>query len=207
MKTDDLIGLLAQDLAVAPRTPRAQLLRWLPLALLAAAAAYLFAFGIRPDAATWPAMSGTAMKWSLGGLAAVVGGAAAVRLSRPEAGARGPLLALGLLAGLAAALLAAGSLAHEPLPFRASAFKCLVSVPVMAALPLAAFLAALRTGAVTKPALAGAFAGLGAAGLAILAYALHCTEDSAMFVGTWYVAAALLCAAIGAYAGARALRW
>jgi hypothetical protein len=207
MRTDQLIGLMAQDLAVLPSRPFAVLRRWLPPALLAAAVAFLLVFGVRPDVMKLSTISATAMKWGVGLLAVGVGALAALHLSRPEAGVRGPLMALGLVAAAVVALLAAGSLLGEPTPFRASAVKCLLSVPAMAALPLAAFLLALRSGAVTQPALAGGFAGLGAAGLAIVAYALHCTEDSALFVGTWYVAATLLTAAVGAYAGARTLRW
>jgi hypothetical protein len=145
------------------------------------------------------------MKWSLGFVAAAVGGFAALRLARPEADARAPLLALSALPAAAALLLLSGG--DNPLGSPAAVLKCLIAVPLTAALPLAALFMALRNGAVTRPALAGAFAGLAAAGLAILAYALHCTEDGARFVGTWYVAATALTAGIGAALGPRVLRW
>ena len=76
------------------------------------------------------------------------------------------------------------------------------------ALPLlAAALFGLRHGAPTRPALAGALAGLLSAGLAATLYASHCTDDSPLFVATWYTIAAVLVAAIGALAGPRVLRF
>ena len=51
---------------------------------------------------------------------------------------------------------------------------------------LAAALIGLRHGAPTRPAVAGAIAGLLSAGLAATLYASHCTDDSPLFVATWY---------------------
>jgi hypothetical protein len=38
-------------------------------------------------------------------------------------------------------------------------------------------------------------------------YAAHCSDDSPLFVATWYTLATALVAAIGALAGARFLRF
>ena len=51
------------------------------------------------------------------------------------------------------------------------------------------------------PALAGAIAGMLSAGLAATLYASHCTDDSPLFVATWYTIATALVTAIGALAG------
>ena len=76
------------------------------------------------------------------------------------------------------------------------------------ALPLlVAALLGLRHGAPTRPAVAGAIAGLLSAGLAATLYASHCTDDLPLFVATWYTIAAALVAAIGALAGPRVLRF
>jgi hypothetical protein len=72
---------------------------------------------------------------------------------------------------------------------------------------LAAALIGLRHGAPSRPAVAGALAGLSSAGLAATLYAAHCTDDSPLFVATWYTTAAALVAAIGALAGSRVLRF
>jgi len=45
------------------------------------------------------------------------------------------------------------------------------------------------------------------AGLAATLYAAHCTDDSPMFVATWYSLAAVIVAAIGAFAGSRVLKF
>jgi hypothetical protein len=65
----------------------------------------------------------------------------------------------------------------------------------------------LRRGAPSNPALAGALAGLLSAGLAATLYAAHCTDDSPLFVATWYTLATAAVAGIGALAGARLLRY
>src|SRR5258706_14459935 len=83
---------------------------------------------------------------------------------------------------------------------------CMTAIPLMSLPLLVAALIGLRHGAPTRPAVAGAIAGLLSAGLAATLYASHCTDDSPLFVATWYtIAPALLCA-IGALAGSSGLR-
>jgi hypothetical protein len=72
---------------------------------------------------------------------------------------------------------------------------------------LAGLIYVSRHGAPERPALAGALAGILSAGLAATLYATHCTDDSPLFVITWYSIAVGLMAAIGALAGSRFLRW
>jgi hypothetical protein len=72
---------------------------------------------------------------------------------------------------------------------------------------LAGALFGLRHGAPTRPAVAGAIAGMLSAGFAATLYASHCTDDSPLFVATWYTVATALVAAIGALAGSRLLRF
>jgi hypothetical protein len=54
---------------------------------------------------------------------------------------------------------------------------------------------------------AGAVAGLLSAGLAATLYASHCTDDSPLFVATWYTISTALVTAIGALVGPRVLRF
>jgi hypothetical protein len=84
---------------------------------------------------------------------------------------------------------------------------CLTLIPALAALPLAASLFALRNGATTAPAMSGALAGLGSAGLAILGYGLFCNEDTPLFIATWYSLAAVITGLVGAILGLRMLKW
>jgi hypothetical protein len=88
-----------------------------------------------------------------------------------------------------------------------NAVICLTMIPLLSLAPLAALLAALRSAAPASPVLAGAAAGLLAAAGGATLYALHCFDDSPLFVVTWYTLAAIPVVAIGALAGHRLLRW
>ena len=63
---------------------------------------------------------------------------------------------------------------------------CMTAIPLLSLPLLAAALVGLRHGAPARPAVAGAIAGLLSAGLAATLYASHCTDDSPLFVATWY---------------------
>ena len=78
---------------------------------------------------------------------------------------------------------------------------CLVAIPVFSLPLLAAALFGLRHGAPARPALAGALAGLLSAGLAATLYAAHCTDNSPLFVATWYTLATALVTAVGRAGG------
>ena len=84
---------------------------------------------------------------------------------------------------------------------------CMTAIPLISLPLLAAALLGLRHGAPARPAMAGAIAGLLSAGLAATLYAAHCTDDSPLFVATWYTIATALMAALGALAGSRVLRF
>ncbi|OWK25970.1 hypothetical protein AJ87_46685 [Rhizobium yanglingense] len=86
-------------------------------------------------------------------------------------------------------------------------YVCLTFIPLIGLGPLAVFLAALRHGAPTRPRLAGAVAGLLAGGIAATFYAAHCTDDSPLFVATWYSIAIAGLAALGTVLGRRVARW
>jgi hypothetical protein len=88
-----------------------------------------------------------------------------------------------------------------------NSMACLIYIPLIGIGPLAIFLLALRHGAPTRPALAGAIAGLAAGGIAATFYAAQCTDDSPLFVATWYTIAIAGLALIGAAAAERFARW
>ena len=54
---------------------------------------------------------------------------------------------------------------------------------------------------IVDPALSGALAGASAAGIAATFYASNCTDDSPLFVATWYPSATLIVVSVGAVAG------
>lgn len=211
MRTDDLINLLAQDLRTPARNAGATLRRWLPLAALAAGGGFLAVMGVRADLAA-EGLEPTAMKLALGGLLAIGAAIGASKLARPEVETAATLKWLAAAGVFIAVVIAADLLIQgvEQWPIRLlgkSVLPCLTLIPAIAAAPLAAAILALRHGATTAPAASGALAGLASAGLAIVAYGLFCTEDSPLFVMTWYTLAAGLVGLAGAALGRMALRW
>jgi hypothetical protein len=84
---------------------------------------------------------------------------------------------------------------------------CLLAIPALSIPTLAALLYVLRDSAPSNPALAGAVAGLVSAGVAATYYASNCTDDSPMFVATWYTLAVAMVTVAGALIGGRLLRW
>jgi hypothetical protein len=84
---------------------------------------------------------------------------------------------------------------------------CVTTIIVVSLPPLAVLLCVMRTGAPTRPALAGAIAGMLSGALGAGAYALACTNDAGLFVALWYPLAILATAALGAAIGRRVLAW
>ena len=84
---------------------------------------------------------------------------------------------------------------------------CLIAVPLYALVPLTVLYGLARHGAPVDGRVTGACAGLASAGLATLAYSLHCPDDTAPFLATWYTIAIATVTALGAVAFPRLLRW
>jgi hypothetical protein len=135
-----------------------------------------------------------------------------LHLSRPEASLRGFVWLLAIPAGLLVAGISGEMMMPQRLPMMtrlvgSNSKVCLTAVPLLALPLLAASLIGLRHGAPTKPALAGAMAGVLSSGLAATLYASNCTDDSPLFVATWYTLATIIVAAIGAAVGSKVLRF
>jgi hypothetical protein len=210
MRTEELIRTLALDagpVRMRPLAPR----------LLAAAAAVAalwlagLAIGYGPPGqsahAGWFWMKGA---YSL--LLAAAGLIATARLARPG-GRVGAVAWLGL-ATVAWLLMMAG---HETLGTPSGQMArlwlgqswnvCPARILVIAAPLYAAVLWAMRRTAPTRPALAGAAAGLFAGAVAAAIYGLYCQETAAAFVVAWYSLGIAACAALGALIGRYLLRW
>lgn len=212
METDQLIRTLAADNAHRARPVGFVL----ALALLSAApvsvAMFFAGLGVRPDVMAAMHNPFFDLKFAVTLTLAISAIAAALHLSRPETSLHGRAWLLVIPAGL----LVAGASGEMMLPQRlpmmtrlvgANSELCLVAIPLMSLPLLAAALIGLRHGAPTRPAVTGAIAGLASAGLAATLYASHCTDDSPLFVATWYSIGTALVAAIGALAGSRVLRF
>jgi hypothetical protein len=212
VETDQLIRTLAAD-----NTERSRPVGFvLALALVAAAPVSVVMFfatlGVRPDVMTAMHNPFFDLKFAVTLALAISAIAISLHLSRPEALLRGWALLLLVPAGLLAAGIGGEMMMPQRLPMMtrlvgSNSRACMTAIPLMSLPLLAGALYGLRHGAPTRPAVAGAIAGLLSAGLAATLYASHCTDDSPLFVMTWYSIAAALVTAIGALVGSRVLRF
>lgn len=209
MKTDDLIAALAND-----RPPAIDLDRRLALGLLAglstAAVFFFAALGVRKDIALALTTWRFELKIAIVLAGAVLAISACRKVMRPEPTGGPRILWLLPLALAAAVMLEAAALPPEQWTaslIGTNAWVCLTAIPALAILPLAAILAVMRGGAPALPAAAGALAGLAAAAVAATLYGLHCSDDSPLFVATWYTLASIPVIGVGAVLGHWLLRW
>lgn len=211
METDRLIRMLAAD-GATPATPMARV--WM-LAIFAAAVLAGIAFfawlGPRPDIVAAAATPRFLFKFVATLALFSTALASLVSLARPGAPARPVLFLLFAPALLSVAVAVETMLVPaDQLGARwvgSNAALCMTFIPLIGLGPLVAFLLALRHGAPTRPTLAGAVAGLVAGGLAATFYAAHCTDDSPLFVATWYSLAVAILGLAGAAVGRIWLRW
>jgi hypothetical protein len=212
MDTDQLIRTLAADNASPARPVGAALAIALLLAAPITIVGFFAVLGFRPDIDTAIYNPFFDLKFvvtlSLAAAAIVVG----LHLSRPEASLRGWLwlllipLAL-LVCGIAGEMMMPQSRPWLVRLIGKNSRVCMTAIPVLSMPLLVAALIGLRHGAPARPALTGAVAGMLSAGFAATLYASQCTDDSPLFVITWYSLATALVAAIGALAGSRLLRF
>jgi hypothetical protein len=210
MKTDDLIRVLVADLPNRGETVRGTLRTALPVGLAFAVLLLVAVIGLRPGlAGLWPVILPKLLVTLALALAALP---LALRLTAPEPQPARLfawlLLPVLVLVGLIALEItrdgAAGLVARA---IGQNSLYCLVFVPLLSLGPLAALVLTARQGAVTAPERAGLLAGLAAAGMGASLYALHCTDDSLLFVALWYSLGALLTAGLGTLAFRWAVRW
>jgi len=212
METDQLIRTLAADNAQRER-PVGFVLAMALLAAAPVSVAMLFAgLGVRPDFMTAMRNPFFDLKFVVTLALAIPAIAFSLHLSRPEASLRGWKWLLLIPVGLLLAGIASEMMMPQRLPMMTrlvgnNSRLCMTAIPLMSLPLLVAALIGLRHGAPTRPAVAGAIAGLLSAGLAATLYASHCTDDSPLFVATWYTIATALVTAIGALAGSRVLRF
>jgi hypothetical protein len=212
METDQLIRMLAADSAHRARPVGLVLAMALLVAAPVSVAMFFMGLGVRPDMMSAMHNPFFDLKFAVALGLALSAITVSLHLSRPEASLRGWGWLLLIPAGLLVGGLAAEMMLPQRLPMMtrlmgSNSRVCLTAIPVISLPLLAAALIGLRHGAPTRPAITGAIAGLASAGLAATLYAAHCTDDSPMFVATWYTIATALVAGIGAVLGAKVLRF
>src|ERR1700722_12209353 len=211
MLTETLFDALAADRVVPWKLEQS-----IRLALIAgniiAGITFFAGIGFRPDIVFAMGTTRFLVKFAVTLPLAFAATATMLRAAQPGAsfGVRGWALALSPIILMSAVLI---ELVTVPPPLWGSrmigthAQNCLTLIPLLSLGPLACFLLALRKGASTRPGLAGAIAGLAASGIAATFYATNCTDDSALFVMTWYPMATLIVTTAGFLVGRKLLRW
>lgn len=212
MDTNELIETLVAD----RRPPKASLSSaWsgaAGLAIAFAGAVFFVTLGLRPDIAAAAETPRFLFKFVVTITLAVSAFGLARALSQPGEHWRRllPYLAAApalMLIAVAVELLLLPSDAWAGRMIGTNSMICLTYIPLIGIGPLAIFMFALRHGAPTKPPLAGAVAGLLAGGIAATFYAAQCTDDSPLFVATWYTIAIAGLALLGGAVADRFARW
>jgi hypothetical protein len=210
MKTEDLITALSRDARRAGPSVHGRLALALGIGAVVAFALLVASIGIRPDIASASRTMLFDLKMLLVATLAIAAVALVRAAARPEADLPKAVLAVPLLLVLFGIGHEVATQLPSALPGRLVGKNwgvCLVAIPLLGALPLAAILTAMSASAPRNATLAGALSGLAAGAIAATAYGLHCTDDSPLFVATWYSIAIAMLAAAGAAVGRRVLVW
>lgn len=211
MQTDELIKLMSADterpvnLSMAIRIA-------LVVGALVAGSAFFAVLGFRHDIHQAVETVRFLFKFVITISLATAGAAMVTRLVRPgvEIGAwRWLLVLVPVLLGLAVIT----ELAVTPSSLWATkligtnALHCLTIIPILSIAPMTCLMIAMRHGAPGNPGMAGIVAALASTGIAATFYASNCTDDSPLFVATWYPLATAIVATAGFFVGRRVLRW
>jgi hypothetical protein len=210
VKTDDLIERLVKDLD--PWLFRSILAGAVAGGIIIAATVFFVEIGFRPDIFEALNSNRFLFKFVVTVSLAVTAIWVTLGVGRPG----GSLAHRGLALAIAPALLTCAAVVEllvlpegqwMPRLVGHNARFCLTLIPLLSIGPLACLLAALREGGPSSPGPAGAVAGLAASGIAATFYAANCSDDSALFVITWYPIATLIVTTAGYLIGRKLLRW
>lgn len=211
MKTENLAAALARGAGAQRRGGvERRIIVGAAVGLAAAIGLVPILFGFRSDLGD--SMPVVLLKAAFGLLAAAAAAPLLFELARPNTQIK-HVIAPAILFAITSATIAAAAFLTTPPEARMYAWlgggvpECLYRIPLLA-LPIAAALTlAVRGLGATRLTLAGSSIGATSGALAAIAYASCCPMDSALYVASWYLAAILFCAAIGALVIGRALKW
>lgn len=213
MRTEDLVAMLSADTEPVNRN----LMERLPFTALSAGSLLalglmVIGLGVRADSITTRSLVFLSFKLAFALGIVVIATLFLTKLARPG-GERKISSWLVVFPFMAIALIAAVNLWFSPksqwdrMIMGENWLECLLSIPIIAIMPFAIAIWAVRRAAPTNLVISGAFAGLVAGGVSAMAYALHCSDDSLPFIATWYGGTIVLCTLAGAVFGPRLLRW
>ena len=213
MNTAKLIDMLSTNVEpVDLRQAWRRLAAAVAIGIVAAACLMMLALGVRPDLVNTSALVSLCLKLLLTGAVVALAAIALNKVMRPGSERKAPIvptivLFLGVIV-LGVVTLASSPIAHwKAMLIGNQWLDCLISIPLIAIVPFALVIWAVRQAAPTDLARAGAFAGLTAGSISAMGYALHCTDDSVPFVALWYGSTIAACTFTGLKLGPRLLRW
>lgn len=212
MKTTDLIAALSIDAGARRDSSRRRFYGSALAGAVVTAGVFLLSMGWRPDIGTAIGTIRFPFKFVVT-LAVVISFAPLlVRMASPVDGGALPRRALGaapvlMLLAVLLELLALPANRWWDSLVGSNAFLCLAAIPLLSVPSAVALMLAMKRGAPAHPRLAGAVCGLVAAGIAATFYALHCDDDSPLFVAVWYTLAVAIVTSASAAIGGRMLRW
>jgi hypothetical protein len=212
VKTENLIAALVADEASIGASIARRIMLAMACGFALSAVVFFWQLGWRPDIrearGTLPFLFKFVVTSSLLIPAAVL----VAHLARPEA-PPGPwvwallIAPLLLVVGSSADLVASPSNVWATKLIGKNAAACVILILLLSIAPLVTLLFALSEGAPAEPRLTGAVAGIAAGAFAAMLYAMNCTDDSPLFVATWYSIAIGMMALVGWVLGKRLLRW
>ena len=205
---DLLIEQLTSDLKPVKPLRNVGLWQHCTMCLLIAIALILSILGIRPD---WrEAIQGGALLWKPAIFLLIWAASLFVvtDLSRPS----GKVKILHLSPFLVAAAILLWRLISQEIDFNSlhsnTAYYCLSIIALGGAMAMtAAWFFWIKKTASPRPAILGALAGVNAGSLVAVAYALHCNQDSVLYLAAYYLVPLLILALTGAVLGKKMLNW
>jgi len=214
MRTDDLINTLVADHAAQP-SPR-PIGHGLAMAIIGglaiSAALFSITLGRRPDIVSALGTWRFDMKLADNLVLVIVTTWVALCLSRPTTTRPSEVRPL-----IVPALLLLGAVIYELVTIPSSVWlaramgmnglMCVANLIFLSIVPFGIILYALRQGAPMSPAVTGAAGGLLAGAVGATVYAMHCMDDSPLFVAIWYTLAIGLMTLAGLLIGRYVLRW
>lgn len=212
MKTADLIELLARDTRTRPAAaPTRNLLTALAAGGSVTLALVVLALHCQPleHAVQQPWFW---MKTGYTGLLTVAAAVTVKRLAAPgtrlEAAPIAVAVAVLAMLALGAGQMLAAAPGHRLDLWLGQTWKICSPLILLLALPIyGALVIVLRSLAPTRLTATGAMAGITAGALAASLYGLHCPEQAAAFVATWYTLGIAAASSLGALTGRWLLRW
>ncbi len=212
MQTEQMIAALVADSETRTQSLGRQIATAIvPVVVLTTAGFYLV-FGLRDDLSDAFSQTRFVFKLAFMTVLSIMVWRALINAARPTPLPRSDWVVL--IAALLVLVVALGLELYATPPvdwtarlYGANAVFCVIAIPTIGLPILALALFALRGAAPRKGTLAGCMAGLFAGVMAGAIYAVHCPDDSPLFMVAWYGLSITGLAGLGALVGHHLLRW